>query len=541
MRWAAAVALVVLVLLVIGLVLKTQGLPGAANAAALVSLIPLGAGLAGWARNRRGAQDQADEGTADLGQWLRTIADGKGLTRQDLRARMQGWSGEQVDAYLDGARRPEWAFMAAFIAVVAGREPWHREALERMIRPVWNASDAAARSKDGAGAAAGKRVVSREGREWFAALGNVVATRQVLRRVEISVRRHEALAAALGEMLARLSQAVTSLAAQRDAQSRRQGPRPDGSRGEGSHGQAQTGAAELREEQQETQRRLSEAERLRVATVQRLNVSEGQRHHAEQLKERVIAQAEQARRRLAQLDSHPEPIFSQDAEILQITDNPANVLMGDTDRAMAEEILDRVDSVLRDEAQTLGQLGEDLTGHPAPRGIARDGPGAPGRRIMGPRLVAVAAGAAIIAAGLLVTTNIGSGSGTGPGAGSRSASYVLPLGQGSNFSYFSFDLGKQVGSRAGAQVEASYNLSEIAGPLFSIYVHYGIVQSDVGKQACYYAADGSTEGGTLDSLYKGLRFCVLTSSGVALMEITQTPGNSGPLDLRETDWPGASP
>lgn len=134
-----------------------------------------------------------------------------------------------------------------------------------------------------------------------------------------------------------------------------------------------------------------------------------------------------------------------------------------------------------------------------------------------------------------------SGTITGPRAGPRSTSYVLPLGQGSNFSYFSFDLGKQVGYGAGTQVEASYFLSEIAGPLFSIYVHYGVVQSEVGKQACYYAADVSTEGGTLPSLYKGLRFCVLTSSGVALMEIMQTPGNSGPLDLRETYWPGASP
>jgi hypothetical protein len=118
---------------------------------------------------------------------------------------------------------------------------------------------------------------------------------------------------------------------------------------------------------------------------------------------------------------------------------------------------------------------------------------------------------------------------------------VLPLGQGSSFSYFSFDLGKQVGLGAGAQAEASYFLSRAGGPLFSIYVHYGVVQSEVGKQACYYAADGGTEGGTLPSLYKGLRFCVLTSSGVALVEILQTPGNSGPLDLREIYWPGASP
>jgi hypothetical protein len=130
---------------------------------------------------------------------------------------------------------------------------------------------------------------------------------------------------------------------------------------------------------------------------------------------------------------------------------------------------------------------------------------------------------------------------TGPGGGSRSTSYVLPLGQGSNVSYFSFDLGKQVGSAAGPQVEAVYFLNQIAGPLFSIYVHYGEVQSDVGKQACYYAADGSYDGGTLPSLYKGLRFCVLTSSGVALVEIMQTPSSSGPLDLRETYWPGASP
>ena len=90
-------------------------------------------------------------------------------------------------------------------------------------------------------------------------------------------------------------------------------------------------------------------------------------------------------------------------------------------------------------------------------------------------------------------------------------------------------------------MEAAYFLSRTSGPLFTIYVHYGVVQSEVDKQACYYAADGSTEGETLPSLDKGLRFCVLTSSGVALMEIMQTPGNSGSLDLRETYWPGASP
>ena len=54
--------LVVLVLLVIGIVLTVQGLPGAANVAALVSLLPLGAGLAGFPRravrstSRRGRQ-----------------------------------------------------------------------------------------------------------------------------------------------------------------------------------------------------------------------------------------------------------------------------------------------------------------------------------------------------------------------------------------------------------------------------------------------------------------------------------------------------
>jgi hypothetical protein len=118
---------------------------------------------------------------------------------------------------------------------------------------------------------------------------------------------------------------------------------------------------------------------------------------------------------------------------------------------------------------------------------------------------------------------------------------VLSLGQGSDHSYFSFDLGKQVAFGAWAQVEAVYFFRENADPLFSIIVHYGVVQSDVDKQACYYAADESIEGGTLPSLYKGLRFCVLTSSGVALMEIMQTPVNYGPLDLRETYWPGASP
>ncbi|MGD0605263.1 MAG: toll/interleukin-1 receptor domain-containing protein [Streptosporangiaceae bacterium] len=42
------------------------------------------------------------------------------------------------------------------------------------------------------------------------------------------------------------------------------------------------------------------------------------------------------------------------------------------------------------------------------------------------------------------------------------------------------------------------------------------------------------------NLRKGLLICVQAAAGTALLEVTQDPGRSGPLELKETYWPNAS-
>ncbi len=50
--------------------------------------------------------------------------------------------GDAVNAYLDGTRLPGWDFVADFLNVITGDERWHRELLERRVRPVWEAASA---------------------------------------------------------------------------------------------------------------------------------------------------------------------------------------------------------------------------------------------------------------------------------------------------------------------------------------------------------------------------------------------------------------
>lgn len=159
-RWLATAAISIAVLAFgLGLALHGTPLSEAANYAQLVSVIPLIAAMIGWLRARHGTKDLVHDRLARLGELLRLIADAQGLTGEDLRARLQDdFGSDSIDAYLSGRKRPGWDFIAAFLKVVERDDRWHREVLERQIRPVWEASVDTASRASGQGIGPGDEI-----------------------------------------------------------------------------------------------------------------------------------------------------------------------------------------------------------------------------------------------------------------------------------------------------------------------------------------------------------------------------------------------
>jgi hypothetical protein len=87
-----------------------------------------------------GAVDAA-KGPTELGESLRLAATARGFTADQVRTRVTGpWSATDVDQFLAGERRPDWAFVQAFAQLVTGNNRWRRADLERQIRPRWEAA-----------------------------------------------------------------------------------------------------------------------------------------------------------------------------------------------------------------------------------------------------------------------------------------------------------------------------------------------------------------------------------------------------------------
>ena len=75
-----------------------------------------------------------------LGVRLQDIATERGLTTDDVRARVQGtWRDDDVEQYMAGKSLPDWAFVQEFAKVVA-RDKRHRVDIERQVRPAWEAA-----------------------------------------------------------------------------------------------------------------------------------------------------------------------------------------------------------------------------------------------------------------------------------------------------------------------------------------------------------------------------------------------------------------
>ena len=140
-RWAAVAVLLTALVLSLALALRASGLSGAANAATVVSLAPLVAALVSWPQRRRSTPMRVRD-TGQFGDQLRVIADARDLTGQDLRDQLSAWDGSDVDAYMTGAALPKWNFVEAFLDLISPYDRWHREMLERRLRPIWEQSSA---------------------------------------------------------------------------------------------------------------------------------------------------------------------------------------------------------------------------------------------------------------------------------------------------------------------------------------------------------------------------------------------------------------
>ncbi|GAA3413500.1 WD40 repeat domain-containing protein [Streptosporangium vulgare] len=325
-----------------GFALRAGGWSDAADVVQVISGAPLLVALAAWAA--RGRQAPAERWT-ELGELLEIIAEADGLTRERLRRELPDWEEEAITAYLQGSRRPEWAFITAFIALIAQGDDWRLEVLERRIRPVWEAGDT-----DGQGAA--------DSREWAGALAEAVRARRVLGQVYASMDRYKHLGEGLAEMLARLTEAVTALSARRqtlrqELAARRNEPQPDWAVLEAEVGRLTSRLAEAEE-------RLRATERLHEQTSARLAESERRRHQVEELQVTARSQAQQAFVRLAALDSRPALPASAPAALPQQF-GPLLTPMNDTDQEAAREVLRQIDQVLDTEAATLIRLHDSLT------------------------------------------------------------------------------------------------------------------------------------------------------------------------------------
>jgi outer membrane protein assembly factor BamB len=145
-RWVAAGVLAGGVALGLVFALHIGGVGGAANFAAVVALAPLIVGLIKWARSKPKFHDDARNQQVAFGQVLQALADGCGLTRQELCAGVQGWDSQNIESYLSGDQVPGWDSVAAFLDVVARDDRWQREALVRQVKPQWEALDRASRT-----------------------------------------------------------------------------------------------------------------------------------------------------------------------------------------------------------------------------------------------------------------------------------------------------------------------------------------------------------------------------------------------------------
>jgi hypothetical protein len=287
----------------------------------------------------------------ELAAVLRGIADGHGLTLRDLENRMP-YGHTAISENLNGAKRPGWRFVVAFLTACAGGDRHALTELERKIRPLWESAGQDRTRKTPSVATSGDALVPVDVRTWVAQLHETVRTLQVVTELQSSVNRNFGLIQSLAFLTAQTSAAVLTLSAERDALREELAAR-------------EADARELRQTRlqlDDTQSRLAAAERLQTEMSRRLYEALRQREEAESLKQKAVAQAEAARRRLAEIEDDAVAFVNHPSDWQEAESNLVGGLMGPADQEIADEILNAVDATLGDEAANLSALQTQIFG-----------------------------------------------------------------------------------------------------------------------------------------------------------------------------------
>jgi hypothetical protein len=291
------------------------------------------------------------EELGELAAVLRDVADSHGVTLRDLENRMPHGK-TAISENLNGAKRPEWQFVVAFLKACAGGDRHGLFELERKVQPLWEAAGKGLARRTPPVATTSDALVPVDVRTWAAHLHETARILQVVTELQSSVNRNFSLVHGLTYVMAQISSAVTTLTTERDALRKELAAREADTR-------------ELHQTRQvldHTHRRLAAAERLQTEMAGRLYEALRQREEAENLKKEAIAQAEMARRRLAELEDGAVAFTSHPSDSEEAGNSALPDLMGPADQAIANEILRRVDTSLGDEAANLSALHAEVIG-----------------------------------------------------------------------------------------------------------------------------------------------------------------------------------
>ncbi|WP_307800622.1 SpoIIE family protein phosphatase [Actinomadura nitritigenes] len=284
----------------------------------------------------------------ELAQVLRDIADERQVTIRYLAQQMP-YGHTKISQSLNGAKRPEWAFVDVFLRVCTAGDRQAHLVLQQKVRPLWEAA-APERARPLAEVAVASReqsiaVVPPAVQPWVSSLHDAASAQLVATQIKTWVRKHETLADGLQHMLGQIRLAITELTTRREE----------------LYEEVRTAVSEelsaTRTQLADTQQRLQAALHLQASTAQRLEQVLRQRQEGLQLLQDALLQAERAEKRLADLEQRAT-LTSPRSE--PGPDDGSTQLMGEVDQAVAAQLLHHADEVLVEGAHTFEVLRNEV-------------------------------------------------------------------------------------------------------------------------------------------------------------------------------------
>jgi WD40 repeat protein len=352
-RWFAIGVVITGALVAARFEFRHAGLAGLANAAAVVSVIPpLVVGLVAWAkREKPGAQP--DDYTVTLSDLMRTIADAQGMTSRDLKDLLADWPEDLFDSYMNGEELPPWSFISAFLDEVSLGDSQRRELMERRLRKVWwKSGGESLRDGDPGRGPDAVQMADPETIAWQQELLEAVKTLQAAQERHESVVALAGLLPFISEDRDHLAQKIAELEAERESL---RAQIADLQAGRAASHEAQAENERLRSRLQDLEEQLQDHARDRASLAVRLAEAERKLRRAQDLRNVAVTRAQRARR-VAGLDrSTAASLPPTDAEM---EDSGLISLTAGADRRTVPEILGKVDDVLGEQAEKLGQFSD---------------------------------------------------------------------------------------------------------------------------------------------------------------------------------------